>query len=1621
MKKKRVLALLLALSLAVSMNGMTVLAAGSGAQDMSVTFEADNDSISAGEERADAQETEDQTGEDASGGQAVPGISSGEEEIEGDTNPDNAGASEGTDISDENGSSEGTQTPDDPTHEGEQNPDEGTDQPSEDADSDDIEEPDGEEETDADVEDAEYEADGEDETLLDPAQAVAPKMMSFTDETGLRVTYNANEQYQYTIDESGTLTAIKKENGDEVEGNIVLDADRGITKIASGAFTGNTKITYVKMPDGVTSIGENAFKGCTSLKGMTIPTGVSVIEASAFEGCSALTQFALPATVERIGNRAFYGDAHLFMVYMRNIDISVLKTIGDYAFYGCSELVNFCSDTKFTFPYELTTIGAYAFNGCSSVKDVAFPENVTTMGDHAFEACSSLEKVSLSAKLEAVSQYGFADCRSLLTLKFGVGSQSMTIDSYAFKGCYNLGGVQLGFNVSRINANAFLECSRLVRVEIANGICVLEDNAFPDVETLYLVGHIGSTAETYAKTRKIKFINIGAVIDDSYYTYSAEPLGNGVGTITVSTVKSSEQKEIENGDVKKANDGKGVKAGTIVYVYPTASKGSKFVSGSLKCNGEPFVKKKANEYPDFYIDEEGYYTMVMPKGGAVINAEFEITGGSSAIVGTDVTYEFSNGDELKIGQTTRIFVLDADNKIIPASKVKFVSDKPDIAKVSSTGMITALKEGLAHIDMTLTGGNGEITKRATIQVRKSDVAFIKLTAAPGEYDKDIFTISDRIVGDSTVQVASITKQSVSYDSAKLPLKALAYDTESDSMSVALKWTSSDSKVAKLASATTADADSVNEITIPKRASGEATITVTATNADKKTIKQKFIIQVVDATPRLSASTLTLNPNKEDGAVLRVISAYGQKFIDPANTFKIVDAENDKIEITDFKTTYDKANSTDTVQSYIINTLKGVDEKTYSVKVKIDDCTPIPLKITVKSSMPDPKVSFAKKQKKINLFYANDGTEVTPVITNLGSAKVASYSLEPLSTSQTKNDWMFTENFQVDEETGVITQKNENMTYTDKGKLVDTGYLVLHFDGYKSDKVKKYKVTIPTQTTKPSYKLNKTSDVYNTTSVAKTVTLKLLDSKTNKPVTMEEGEWTVEKSSKSTSPSVSKNNISINSEGQIEMIVDARPTKGKIVLSVRNEAWAEGKAFNYTYTIKTTNADPKIKLKSTTVSLNSNYTDQVGTFSLVSNQCDTVLAENQSFEPKPTTKNRAEYDKIHIDYANGEGTVSVDSGIKAGSYQFQCKPVYGSNDEPYNAVTLTVKVTNTLPGMTVKGSPALNLAAVSDVGYTETAELKLTAKVPEAYEIGEDSIKNIKCTTKGKSGVEENFDWDIQDNVLLISLNSAVAQQKYSFSMTPVYRSFDSGNSFEGKAVKFTVNVYKGTPSLKMSAKGVLNLLDRSGQYTLKNSIVYTPTFKNLKDTVEDVQIFDASGADPELGDEESEYFQAEVLNGKIYVAPKEGAQLANKKTYPIKMWVKLASYPGNDSGGMWVPGILNIKTAQIIPKVTTNKTNLNLYLSNKSYESTFTVTPKKGSIGKAVGVEFGEKDTKSQDSFDVDCIPQEDGSVVVNVKLKDTVSFANNSTSKVDMYVVFEGQGVDTLGPKITMNVKINK
>lgn len=1630
MKKRRVLALLLALSLAVSMNGMTVLAAETGAAESVVmSVEEDGDEVSKEDtETTETGETEENTDTDEKDSEGQKPEDT-EQNAGGDseTNPEEVSGEEADEKSDEEQKTEEDSAAD----ETEVTDQEGSEEeiPTE-----------GEETADEEEEAAQAEQEPEENREI-KAQAATVRMVTFTDDTGMRITYNANEAaaYEYTVVDH-VLTKVeiveKDEEGNETsrkevsEGDIVLsqpeEEEEHYTSVAASVFQGKTGITYVKLPAGVTGISDGAFQGCTGLKGVYIPNGVTTIGKSAFEGCTGLTKLSVPKSVTTIDNKAFYGDSKLFMVYMKDADYSALEIVGSEAFSGCKVLSKFCSDTTFLIPGNLKVIGNGAFYDCKEISEVDLNESVTNLGENAFRNCISLRKVTLSSSLEEISQFAFAGCNNLVGVKFNAGNR--VIGASAFEGCYNLGRVDLVWSINKIGQAAFKNCSNLLTADIRNGDIVIEEGAFPNVNTLTLIGPAESEVYKYTIGKNIKFLD-DRKFTSSNYTYKVQILGEGGGDLIV--------RNVDGKDPNTLNSKTGVPVETKLYVYPEAKSGYILIDGSVKCNGEEIEKVNAGKY---YFE--------MPLGGALITAEFETLDSSKKTAGLSdqISVEISNGDitkgsqtvvkevDLKVGQYSQMFLIDSkdDNGTIAASKIDFKSENTAIATISDSGMIHAIKAGTSKITAKVTGGDGNpVTKEIRVNVVASDIASLKIKAVSHVSSKVTLTESP-----GGFQTAIIDKVKVDED-LSFDLKATAYDETDDNTSAELKWTTSDAKVARLSTLTTACDSPVNTVTIPKGTDGEATITVKATNADKEEITQKFIISVKDYTPRLVSSSLTINQSKSDGELLKIVCAYDSAI----TTAKLTYTDRDT-ETSDFD--FDFVESSNGVSTYRVKPNKGLQNKTYNFNININDGEKkLPLKITVKSSTPNPKVAFQKNQKKLNLFLKQDMTEVKMNVTNLGKDTVSEFSLEALSKSD--DDKKFTENFKVDKIDGsncVITQKSSSFIYTSKNKPAVTGYLVLKFDNYNETVEKKYKITIPTQTVAPSYKLNKTSDTYNMGATNQSIVLELLDKKNkNQIVDLNDSGYHVSikpGSITTVKPQGISGDTCITEDGKIGLNM-TKASAGKVYLVVTHDDWAPDKAFTYTYTIKTTAATPKISLSSSTITLNSYYPEQEATFTLKSNQLDTVITEEQEFTPNYAAKAKdsvkENYGKLSVTYENGEGKVAiVDESISNGTYSFVCTTQYDfkSGKEKSNRVTLKVKVNKGLPTVSVKGSAALNSKATDESGnFVEKSSLEMVSRVPDTYVIDKDkTLENIKLITKNCSEYEDRFDWDIDDDNLIVSLNRWCPDKTYSFNITPVFTNdnLEPSRSVPGKPFKVNVKVYSGEISVSLSSTGKLNLLDRSGECTKSNSIIYTPTFKNLKDTVEEAAVYDANGNVTPIysadGSNESEFFDVMVLGGKLYVYPKADATLENNKTYKIMLWMKLKDYQAFDSSdgnGMWSK-VLTVKTAQILPKVISDESDVNLYLSNKGYKAVFIIDKKdEKAIGKLSGIAFGEKDTAADTSFTLESEPLEDDSLKVTLQLKDTVSYSCNTTNKIKMYVKFEGQGENTPGTAITMNVKINK
>jgi len=136
-----------------------------------------------------------------------------------------------------------------------------------------------------------------------------------------------------------------------------------LTSVGRSAFSGNSVLETVIIPEGCSTLGENMFWGCVALTAITIPKSVTTIPSGAFKNCTGLKTLVLPEGLTKIAGGDWNG-----------------------TFYECTAL------TSVTLPSTITAIGGYAFSGCSALTTVTIPDSVKTIdGGNVYEEKTLLE------------------------------------------------------------------------------------------------------------------------------------------------------------------------------------------------------------------------------------------------------------------------------------------------------------------------------------------------------------------------------------------------------------------------------------------------------------------------------------------------------------------------------------------------------------------------------------------------------------------------------------------------------------------------------------------------------------------------------------------------------------------------------------------------------------------------------------------------------------------------------------------------------------------------------------------------------------------------------------------------------------------------------------------------------------------------------------------------------------------------------------------------------------------------------------------------------------------------------------------------------------------------------
>lgn len=805
---------------------------------------------------------------------------------------------------------------------------------------------------------------------------------------------------------------------------------------------------------------------------------------------------------------------------------------------------------------------------------------------------------------------------------------------------------------------------------------------------------------------------------------------------------------------------------------------------------------------------------------------------------------------LQVGHRARmkIFGTDKENELSPM-EFDYTVSEAGILEVHE-GWLSGIKPGTVTVTAKLRDdpSGRKVTLKVTViaaQIREVDLEYTCVNITSGT-DADIVQEENG----TTYKVLYIDAKDVTDSNGTIKLKPLVKNSLGEEVPLKkslFKWASSNTKVAKV----TANADGTATVTIPKKVSGMARLTLTAN--DKAKHQQIFIIHVRDYTPKLAKTKFTLDwwKQPENSYVpLNLAESYGNTITGVTVTeynrvTKLYDVTSPNFEIRQEEDSsfsigllMNPAQSKGTVKASLNVTC--ADGKTYKYLISI----------TVQNKQP----KFTLVQfNPLNIFYNDCSAQLGSTFTLDGDAPL----LEKLELSENNQNKDLT---LVNGNTLVLTKEcinrrdyNIDLNIVLKVKLF--GYKPFDMN-FKVKKERKY----PFLVTDPGVLLITQANKNGT------LKFKILDRDTGENYSSyfgrEEGSSCVNNGTYLTVWKYDNGTPSDRSDDYLTVkLTEDYFSFDEYRADIRayKDNWMLG-FMPFEVTVNYVKELPKVKLSEKTLNLNSTFTQrtsvaQVSISDYTLNLSDLKL--NFACTDKGGGAAFEQAQKISLTYQPGYGVVAAFKDQNdlptAGSYTFAAIPEVNGVTLPKITVTVNVQADNskvTITGGTAKLNKYLAGREIASVGCIVSNDLQLLGFKENGNEFVDISYSNGQIHAK---------------------LKRSDAAAKYTFELTPKVKDPASGQIvYLAKKVKLSVQTHTSDKiGIQMSYTGKLN--------TLNPEKVVTAFVSKVSNAAAGHQILKSmTGADADL------FTYSEDAQGQITLRLKQGYTYATKKSYEVK-------------------------------------------------------------------------------------------------------------------------------------------
>ena len=277
-----------------------------------------------------------------------------------------------------------------------------------------------------------------------------------------------------------------------------LSLPEGLTSISYFAFAECSLLRELCFSENVERVGYCAFEYCENLESAIFLNPVCAIGDSCFEGCGQLTIYGYDCSSAEICAEQYgfpfvsLGAAEIGGVCGDDLTWSFDSETGLLRITGSGAMWDFWSEDEeveyreipwyflrgrieaLSLPEGLLSIGSNAFRECAELTQAEIPESVRSIGDRAFSYCDGLTEIVLPEEMDYLS--GFAYCCNLRSVT--MPKRAAALGHKAFCSCELLTEIEIPEGVEWIGWAAFRDCAGLTELVIPDSVTEIVWEAF---------------------------------------------------------------------------------------------------------------------------------------------------------------------------------------------------------------------------------------------------------------------------------------------------------------------------------------------------------------------------------------------------------------------------------------------------------------------------------------------------------------------------------------------------------------------------------------------------------------------------------------------------------------------------------------------------------------------------------------------------------------------------------------------------------------------------------------------------------------------------------------------------------------------------------------------------------------------------------------------------------------------------------------------------------------------------------------------------------------------------------------------------------------------------------------